>query len=281
MTRKLRDLAGITLGALITVMALNMFLIPNKIAAGGTSGLATVLHHVFNWPAGLIMLSLDIPLLLAGIKVLGASFGIYTFYCAVLLSVSVDQLAPYMPVLTQDLLLSSIYGGVLSGIGIGVVFRFGGTTAGTGVVAAIVNKLSGISVGTALLGADFFVITLAGLLFRSAELPLYGLISLFVTAKVIDLVQEGWSTAKAFFIISPNNDAISQAIINEIGRGVTRLQAKGGYTGNDTETLFCVVSTREVSKMKDLVYRFDKRAFVIVADAHEVLGEGFKEFSRF
>lgn len=276
-TGKLRDYAGITVGALITAAALNMFLIPNKVAAGGVSGLATVLHYVLGWPVGIIMLALNVPLLLGGIKVLGASFGIYTLYGAAVLSLAIDLLAPYTPVLTQDLLLSSLYGGVLSGIGMGLVFRFGGTTAGTDVLAAILNKLFGISVGQALLGADFFVITLAGLIFRSAELPLYGLISLFVTAKIIDLVQEGWSTAKAFLIMSQNNQEIAKAIMDEIGRGVTLFQGKGGYSGVNRDILFCVISTREVMRLKDLVYRYDRRAFVIVVDAHDVLGEGFKE----
>ena len=281
MSRKLRDYAGISLGAFITAAALNLFLIPNKVAAGGVSGLATVLHYVLGWPVGAIMLALNIPLLLGGIKVLGASFGIYTLFGAAILSLAIDLLAPYTPVLTQDLLLSSIYGGVLSGFGMGLVFRFGGTTAGTDVLAAILNKLFGISVGQALLAADFFVITLSGIIFRSYELPMYGLLSLFVTAKIIDVVQEGWSRDKAFLIMSDHNKEISQAILQELGRGVTFLQAKGGYSGADRQVLFCVVSTREVSRLKDLVYRYDKRAFVIVADAHEVLGEGFKEFSRF
>lgn len=277
MAGKLRDYAGITLGVLITAAALNMFLIPNKIADGGVSGLAIVLHYVSDWPVGVIMLSLNIPLLLLGIKVLGASFGVYTLYGAVVLSLAVDLLAPYMPTATTDLLLSSIYGGVLVGLGMGLVFRFGGTTAGTDVAAAILNKLFGISLGQALLGVDMFVITLAGVVFRSVELPLYGLISLFITSKMVDLVQEGWSTSKAFFIISEKNQEISQAIQTEIGRGVTFLQGKGGYTGSSRDILFCVVSTREVSRIKDLVYRCDHRAFVIVSDAHEVLGEGFKE----
>jgi uncharacterized membrane-anchored protein YitT (DUF2179 family) len=276
-TGKLRDYVGITLGALITAAALNLFLIPNKVAAGGVSGLATVLHYVLGWPVGVIMLALNIPLLLGGIKVLGASFGVYTLYGATVMSLAIDLLAPYTPALTQDLLLSSLYGGVLSGIGMGLVFRSGGTTAGTDVLAAILNKLFGVSVGQALLGADFFVITLAGLIFRSAELPLYGLISLYITTKIIDLVQEGLSTAKAFLIMSGRNQEISQAIQKEIGRGVTFFHGKGGYTGASQDILFCVVSPREVSRIKDLVSRLDRRAFVIVADAHEVLGEGFKE----
>ncbi|MDU4959284.1 MAG: YitT family protein [Sporomusaceae bacterium] len=277
MNGKLRDYAGITLGALLTAAALNVFLVPNRIADGGVSGLAIVLHYLSGWPVGMIMLAVNIPLLLCGVKVLGASFGIYTLYGAIVLSFAVDLLAPYMPILTRDLLLSAVYGGVLNGLGMGIVFRFGGTTAGTDVAAAILNKWFGVSLGQALFGVDIFVITVAGLVFRSVELPLYGLISLFITAKVIDLVQEGWGTSKAFFIMSEHNGKISCAIQQEIGRGVTFFHGRGGYSGESRDILFCVVAVREVSRVKDLVSRIDRRAFLIVADAHEVLGEGFKE----
>lgn len=281
MIRLLRDYAGITLGAMITATALNMFLIPNKVAAGGTSGLATVIHHITGWPVGVMMLSMDIPLLLLSVKVLGASFGINTLVGAAVLSMSIDLFAPYTPVLTQDLLLSSLYGGVLSGVGMGLVFRFGGTTAGTDLAAAMIHKVFGLSFGQALLGVDFFVIALAGFVFHSAELALYALIALFVTTQVIDLIQEGRSTAKAFFILTEQHQAIARSIMDDLGRGVTFLQGRGGYTGLERDVLFCVVGTREVTRMKELVYRHDQKAFVIVADAHEVLGEGFKEMTRY
>lgn len=281
MGRMLRSYLGITIGVVITAIALNMFLVPNKVAAGGISGLATILHYVFGWPVGLLMMVMDIPLLLTGVKVLGTSFGLYTLYGSLTLSLSVYLLEPYTPALTQDLLLSALYGGVLSGIGLGLVFRSGGTTAGTDVIAAILHKWFGVNLGQALLAVDFFVIALSGIVFKSVELPLYSLIALFAMAKMIDLIQEGWSTAKAFLIMSEHNEAIAQAIMSEIGRGVTLLPAKGAYTGANREMVFCVVTTREVSRLKDLVYRFDRRAFVIVGDAHEVLGEGFKEDGGF
>lgn len=271
----LRDYAGIVLGTVITALALNMFLIPNKVAAGGISGLATVLHHTFGLPVGMTMLSLDIPMFLLSVKILGARFGVNTLLGAGILAATIDLTAPYVPVLTTDLLLNSLYGGVVAGVGMGIVFKFKGTTAGTDLAAAIINKLTGISVGQALLGVDFFVIALAGVVFGSAELSLYGLISLFVTTQIIDLVQEGASTAKAFFIMSSSPGKVADAIMAELGRGVTLLTGRGGYTQADREVVFCVVSTREVSQLKDLVYRIDRQAFVIVADAHEVLGEGF------
>ena len=271
----LRGYLGIVLGTVITALALNMFLIPNKVAAGGTSGLATVLHHTFGLPVGLTMLAMDIPMFLLSVKLLGARFGVNTLLGAGVLALTIDLTAAYVPLLTRDLLLNSLYGGVLSGIGMGIVFKFKGTTAGTDLAAAIINKLTGISVGKALLTVDLFVIALAGVVFGSAELALYGIISLFITTQIIDLVQEGPSAAKAFFIMSRSSQEVAAAIMDELGRGVTLLAGRGGYTQADGEIVFCVVSTREVSQVKELVYRIDRQAFVIVADAHEVLGEGF------
>ncbi|SMC40590.1 YitT family protein [Sporomusa malonica] len=271
----LRDYLGIVLGTVITALALNMFLIPNKVAAGGISGLATVLHHTFGLPVGMTMLAFDIPMFLVSVKVLGTRFGLNTLLGAGILAASIDLTAPFVPVLTRDLLLNSLYGGVLAGVGMGIVFKFKGTTAGTDLAAAIINKLTGISIGQALLGVDFFVIALAGIVFGSAELSLYGLISLFVTTQIIDLVQEGPSAAKAFFIMSNSSDKVADAIMAELGRGVTFLNGRGAYTQTNRDVVFCVVSTREVSHLKELVYRIDREAFVIVADAHEVLGEGF------
>lgn len=275
MSKGFRTYAGITLGAILTAVALNMFLIPNKVAAGGVSGMATVLHYLIGVPVGITMLALNIPLFLASVKILGARFGIRTLFGAVILSVAIDLTAPYTPVLTDDLLLSALYGGVLSGVGMGIVFRFGGTTAGTDLAAAIINKLTRISVGQALLGVDFFVIASAGIAFKSAELSLYALLSLWLTSHIIDLVQEGPSTAKAFLIVSNAADQVARRIMADMDRGVTFVRGRGGYTGQERDLLFCVVSASEVVRLKELINVIDRDAFVIVADAHEVMGEGF------
>jgi uncharacterized membrane-anchored protein YitT (DUF2179 family) len=275
MGKGFRTFAGITLGAILTAVALNMFLIPNKVAAGGVSGMATILHYLLGLPVGGTMLALNVPLFLISVKVLGTRFGVRTLYGAAILSVAVDLTAPFTPVLTRDLLLSSLYGGVLSGVGMGLVFRFGGTTAGTDLAAAIINKLTRISVGQALLGVDFFVIASAGVAFKSAELSLYALISLWLTSHIIDLIQEGPSTAKAFFVVSDAAEALSARILAEMDRGVTLFQGRGGYTGQQRDILFCVVTASEVVRLKELINSLDPDAFVIVADAHEVMGEGF------
>ncbi len=275
MPKGFRTYAGITLGAVLTAFALNIFLIPNKVAAGGVSGMATILHYLLGAPVGVTMLALNIPLFLASVKILGARFGLRTLYGAAILSVAIDLAAPFTPVLTHDLLLSSLYGGVLSGIGMGLVFRYGGTTAGTDLAAAIINKLTRISVGQALLAVDFFVIAAAGIAFQSAELSLYALISLWLTSHIIDLVQEGPSTAKAFIIVSGAADEVARRILAEMDRGVTYLHGKGGYTGQTRDILFCVVTASEVVRLKEVITSIDPAAFVIVADAHEVMGEGF------
>lgn len=271
----LRQYAGITLGTLITALGLNLFLIPNKIAAGGVSGLATIVYFVAGWPVGLTILAINIPLFLLGLKVLGARYGVGTLYGAVALAVGIEVTAPLVPVLTRDFLLASLYGGVVTGIGLGLVFRFRGNTAGTMLLAAIISKLYGIRVGQSLLIADFLVIVLAGVAFKSPELAMYALITIFVTAQIIDLVQEGPSTAKAFIIMTEAPQKVGDAILYELDRGVTYLNGRGGYTNQERDLLLCVVAMDEVTALKEMVVKHDPRAFVIVTDAHEVMGEGF------
>ncbi len=275
--RILLDYLGITLGCLLTAMALIIFLIPNKIAAGGVSGLATVLFYLFNFPVGIVMFAINIPLFLIGVKVLGKSLGFRTFYGIVVLSFFTDFLAAYLPVLTRDPLLASIYGGGLTGLGLGLVFKSRGTTGGTDLVAALLNNFFPVvSIGQGLLIIDVIVVTLAGIVFN-AELALYAAISLFVSSKIIDLIQEGFNLAKAALVISDHSEEIRQAILNTMGRGVTTLDGKGGFTGKEKDVILVIVSRAEVTELKRLVTRIDPRSFVILTGVHEVMGEGFKE----
>jgi uncharacterized membrane-anchored protein YitT (DUF2179 family) len=270
---------GIAVGATITAAGLDLFLIPNKIAAGGVSGLATVIHYVANIPVGAVMLALNVPLFLLSVKQLGVRFGVNTLFGAVVLSIAIDVIARFVTVITQDIFLSTLYGGVVCGLGMGIVFKYHGTTAGTDLAAKLINKYAGISVGQALLAVDFFVITTAGVVFNSFELAMYALISLFVTSKVIDLVQEGRSDTKAFFIISNKPADVAQAIMHDMERGVTFLQGRGGYTQLSRDVLFCVVTSAELSTLKQIIHDTDSEAFVIVADTNEVLGEGFGRYA--
>lgn len=268
---------SILIGVLLTAVGLDMFLIPNKIAAGGVSGIATVVFYVTRFPVGVSMLIINIPLFIFGIKRFGMGFGIRSLLGTVTLSVLVDLLAPYLPVPTKDPLLASIYGGIVVGIGIGLVFRNKGTTGGTDLAAAIVNYYMKLSVGITLFMIDAAVIVAAGIVFQSAELALYALLTVFLTARVIDIVQEGFGYAKAALIISDNPGEIAQAILHKMDRGVTALKGHGMYTGADREVLLSVVTRSEIAALKDIVHQIDPQAFVILTDVHEVLGEGFKK----
>ena len=280
MQKKIRRYLGMTIGIAIVAIGINMFFVPNEIAAGGITGLATVLHYLSGLSVGSLMLIFNVPLFIIGIKILGAKYGLKTLYGAIALAVLVDVFAPYTPTLTHDILLNSIYGGLLVGVGMGLVFRFRGNTAGTALAAAILHKIFNITVGQALLILDFFVVAFAGIVFKSPELALYAIIAIFVTAKIIDLVQEGPNNSKAFFIMAAEPELLAEGILKEVDRGVTFLQGKGGYTGQDRELLLCVVETSEVTQLKELIYQHDPQAFIIVTDAQEVLGEGFSSKPR-
>ncbi|UNC93745.1 YitT family protein [Candidatus Contubernalis alkalaceticus] len=267
---------GALIGSLIMTLGLNMFLIPNIIASGGVSGLGIIIFHAFNIPVGLTILFSNVPLFIAAWKYLGMKFVIRSLAGSLFLPVLVEALS-FLPVLTTDLLLASIYGGILLGIGLGIVFRVGGSTGGTALAAQLLNYSIGLSTGQSLLGIDFVIIALAGLVF-SAELAMYALISLFVTSKVIDLVQEGLGFAKACYIISESGPEIGQAIQTELDRGYTILKGQGGFTGQEKEILLCVVSQAEVTSLKKIVWHIDPGSFVIVSNVHEVLGEGFQRY---
>jgi len=270
------EIAGVTLGVLLTALGLDIFLIPSKIAAGGVSGIATVLHYILHVPVGMTMLLLNIPLFIMGVYRLGLKFGFRSLYGTISLSLLVDGLAPYMPVPTRDPLLASIFGGVLVGLGLGLVFKYRGTTGGTDLAAAVIRTYTGANVGQLLFMVDAFVVLAAGFAFKSWELAMYALITIFITAWLIDMVQEGFSYAKAFYIISSQPEKMTAAVLQEINRGATVLRGKGAYSGTDRDVLLVVVNRSEVTRLKDLIYEIDSKAFVILTDAHEVLGEGFK-----
>lgn len=270
------DYLGITFGSVLTALALTVFLIPNRIAAGGVSGLATVVYYLTNFPVGIMMLIFNIPIFFLGVRVLGASFGARTIYGMIVLSLFTDLLQPLVAPLTDDLLLATIYGGALAGLGLGIVFNSRGTTGGTDMVARLINHYTSFSIGQGLLLADGFVVLLAGVFFN-AEVALYAAITILISSKTIDLVQEGFDFAKAVLIISSESERVKAEVINVLDRGLTVLKGYGGYTGDDKNVLLCIISRSEVVKLKRLVYQVDPAAFMIITNVHEALGEGFKE----
>lgn len=276
--REVVNYLGVLVGAAMVALALDLFLVPNRIAAGGASGLATVVHYVAGWSVGTVMLIVNIPLFLLSIRIIGFSFGVKTLVGTVGTAVFVDLLAPYVPVLTTDPALATIYGGVLAGVGIGITFRFGGSTGGTDMAARLISRYTTISVGRSLLIVDGTVIALAGIVF-SPELAMYALLSVFLTSKTIDVIQEGPSYAKAAFIISERSNEIGTRILTELDRGATSLDGKGLYSGEDRDVLFVIVARHEIEQLRHLVGVIDPDAFVVIADVANVLGEGFRRGS--
>ena len=275
----IRDYCMILLGSLIAGASYAYFFVPNNIAPGGVTGIATVLNHLLGKPSvGVLSLILNIPLFLLGYRSGGKRFVFRSFTAMLLLSLFIDIL-PGAPI-TDDGMLASIFGGILLGIGLGLVLRAGATTGGTDLAAQMVhNRISFISVGTFLLGIDCVVILLAGLTF-DVQAALVALIALYVSTKVIDSVIKGWNTELQMMIISDKADVIAQHIIHDMDRGATFIEATGAYTGEKRGMIYCVVTRAQIMQVKGIVAGIDPHAFVTVSDAHEVMGEGFREFSK-
>ncbi len=265
----------ILFGSLCMALGMNLFLIPNKIVAGGLSGIGTVLYHLFGLPVGLSVLVMNVPLFLLSWKILGRSFGVKTLFATVILSVFIDTTS-FVSVLTDDLLLASLVGGGMVGMGLGLILRQDASTGGTDLAAKIVHKvLSFISVGQILLVIDALVVLTAGMVFGQYELALYAGVTIFISARVIDAVVIGVNYTKAAYVISEKSDSISQRILKEMDRGVTELKGKGKYTNSDRPVLMCVLRSRDVPHLKQIVSDMDPGAFVFISDVREVLGEGF------
>lgn len=266
----------VTVGSALTALALAWFLIPNQIAAGGISGLGTVLYHLAGVPVGLTMLVLNIPLFLLSLRAIGILFGARTVFGTVATALFVDLFVYLVDPLTTDTALATLYGGALSGVGLGLAFRGGGSTGGTDMAARLLNHYFRVSVGRGLLLVDGFVIMLAGYAF-GAELALYALLGVFLTSKTVDLVQEGEPYARAAFIISERAEQIGKAVLAELDRGATSLKGRGLYTDEEREVLFVIVSRSELARLRALVVKEDPDAFVVIADVFDVLGEGFRQ----
>lgn len=264
-----------TVGVLVAALGLNWFLTPNKIAAGGVSGLSVVIFHLTGFPVGITMLLLNVPLFIIGARVLGTAFGARSIYGFLMFSVLVDVTAPFVEGLTLDPLLASIFGGALLGVGVGLTYKFGGSTGGTAIAARLIDRWTRMGIGRALLLADGLVIVTAGIVF-GPELALYGLLAVFINIYVVDLLEEGTPYAKAAFIICDDPDAIAANVFQELKRGVTALDAKGMYTGEARNFLFVTIYRDEVGRLKQLVHEADPKAFVVIANVHEALGEGFR-----
>lgn len=274
------DLLFFVAGSVIYAISVNVFTAPNDIAPGGLTGAATLLHFVWGTPIGITVLLMNIPLFIWGVIEVGFRFILKTTVATLLSSLSIDILAPYLQPYQGDLMLASLFGGLLSGLGLALIFIRGGTTGGGDLIANLIGRhLRHISFGKLILAVDLVIVTISAFVYRNLESPLYALVVIFVSSKVVDAVLYGadHGTGKIMFIISSRHDDIVKEILLRLNRGVTCLESRGGYSEVRGEVLLCAVRRQEVYKTRDLVYSIDPNAFIIVSDAGEITGEGFRE----
>lgn len=273
-----RDLVLLTGGAVLVALSVDLFLVPNEVVSGGLTGAAQLANTWFGTPVGLVTLALNIPLLILGMRTLGGFvFGARTIYATVVMAVAIDLLAPYVRPVTADPLLYTLYGGLLDGIGMGLVFRARGTTGGTDIIARWLELRRGVRPGRAIAAINALI--LGGAFFTyGAEKVLYAILVAFVAGLALDYTLAAGSGARQALIVTNHPDEVTAALMHDLGRGVTVLEARGGYTGADRSVLLCVVGRAEISPLRALVAASDPRAFVIVGEASEVIGEGWRSF---
>lgn len=269
----------IAIGAFIMAAGFVLFITPYKIVPGGVYGISIVLHHTFGTPVGLIALFFDIPLTLLGIKILGPRFGVKTVVGFVLTAGFVDLLT-YLwgeaPLVENDALLSSVFGGVLIGLGLGLIFKAKATSGGSDIVAMIISKYTRLPLGQLMIAVDSAIVLVGLVAFQDWKIPLYSLIVIFITGRVIDIVLQGISYDKTLFIISDKPQELRDKIINDLNRGGTFIPGKGMYNGSDRTIIYTVVNRREMAMLQDFVHEIDPTAFMTVINANEILGNGFK-----
>ncbi|MFC2101552.1 YitT family protein [Bacteroidota bacterium] len=273
----------IIIGSFILAVGFVLFITPYKIVPGGVYGISIVLHYLFGTPVGLMALCFDIPLTLIGLKILGPRFGFKTVLGFSLTAIFTDTLTyfwGYEPLVQGDALLSSIFGGVLIGLGLGLVFKSKATSGGSDIIAMIINKRTKIPLGQLMILVDSVIVLFGLAVFQDWKIPLYSWIVIFISGKVIDVVMEGLSYDKSLFIISDKHEEIRDKIINNLNRGGTYIDGKGMYNFADRKIIFTVVSRRELALLQEYIHKIDPHAFMTVLDATEILGEGFRSLNE-
>ena len=283
MKRSVRDellnVLLIAAGLLLATLGYRLYLIPNNVAPGGFTGIGQIVNHLFPVVGvGMVNLILNVPLFVLSLRSMGLGFGLRSLLSSVALSLLLDYLP--VPAMTDDVLLSAVFGGVLCGAGFGLVLRGHATTGGSDMLASIVHRhVPALKVSVCLFAVDATVVIASGFVF-DASAAMYALISVFVMNVVIDQVLEGPGLARSHIIITNHGEKMAERILKELDRGVTAIEAKGMYSGEGRTMLLCVVSRLEAVRLRSIVYSVDPRAFVIVQNVHEALGEGFKELQK-
>lgn len=274
MKKKLFDILIITLGAFIFAISINLFVIPSDLGEGGVTGITIILYYLYGWSPGLVSFILNGFLLVIGYKFLSKNTIGYTIIAVTLISLFL-HLTHHWEIDSNEIIVNTVFGGVLTGVGVGLIIRVGGTTAGTTILAAITEKYLGWSVSYGLLFFDLIVVFLSYFIIGIEKL-LLTIMMLYIVTKTMEFIIEGYNTKKAVTIISRNPDAIAQQINNKMGRGVTVYSGQGYYYKEDKKILFVIITRQEIIKLKRIVQATDEKAFVAIHDVRDVFGEGFK-----
>ncbi len=275
--KSLRDYGLILLGALLQAVAIRLFLVPSNLVNGGVSGVAQIINHYTEFPIGILIFLGNLPLLWMGWRFLGGKrFAMRTAFAVVVVSALTDLLVYVLPSrgLTKDLVLNTLYGGIISGVGYGLVYFGQGTSGGTDILARILRHRYGVSLSASYMITDAATMFLAGLAF-SWENALYALVMLYVSGIAAEAVMGGSNVVRTALIITSKPDVVADEILQTLERGVTIFPAKGAYTGAERIVLYCVVTRSEVNQLKALVRDIDPDAFMVIGEVHEALGEGF------
>ena len=273
----LKDLFWFFIGGFIFAFAVTFFVNPNEISPGGLTGISTVLNYVFGLPLGITLFLLNLPIFIIGFLKFGGSFIIKTFIATFMVSINLTFAEFIYPTFYIDKILASVFGGILMGLGISIVLRHGATTGGIDIIAKIINnRFRHLTVGRLILIMDAIIISIAAFVYKNIESILYSVISMYASSRITDLMLYGADKGRIVYIVTSKHKEICYEINNSLHRGVTIIKAIGGYTGTEKNLLFCTVRIHEVSTIYSIVDKFDKKAFIVVSEAGEIIGEGFK-----
>lgn len=277
LTEEVLNIGYYILGSLIYGVALKLFITPNEISPGGVTGVSTVLNYCFSLPIGLCVFIINIPILFIGFRAFGKKFILKTAIATAVFSATIDILDVFIKPLQIDKILAALFGGILMGVGLSIIMRRGATTGGVEIIAKLLNKnRQHISIGRFILFTDAFIVALSVLVYRNLQSALYSVVTLFVASVVTDIMLYGGDKAKIVYIITEHHSEITKSLL-EIKRGVTLIDAVGGYSGLPKKMIICTVRKYEVSAVYKAVKEMDREAFIILSDAIEVIGEGFKK----
>ena len=270
----LKSLFFITIGAFITAFALESFLLPNEVIDGGIIGISMIINHLTKWNLGLLIIILNAPFIILALKKMGKMFVFLTAYANIILAVALNIFNHYK--VTNDITLATVFGGIVLGIGVGLILKNEASLDGTEILSLLVSKKFGFSVGEFIMGINVFIYLAAGKVF-SWESAMYSILTYFIASKVIDAVMEGLNSSKSVRIISDDAGLIGNALIEKLDISVTYLKGIGGYSGQDKDIIYCVISRLELPKMIEITKEIDSHAFISVVDVHETYGGRFRK----